>query len=262
MTVAPAPNPDPTLREGRLQLLRRLYAEQLTCRSDEYLQLHGSPSFMRGTEQVFDWYRRYLPATGKVLDWGCRHAPDACLLSADDDFDLTIYGCDVVEPDRYKIFHSAAELQYKVLDHEYALSYENATFDAVIAAGVLEHVPMEYESLKELSRVTKPGGVLVITFLPNSRSLHELRARRSTTSRHTPGVAHHLRTYQLKTVRRALQACGFEVEQIGYQTHFDLLDLEPFAPQHRRLISAVGRHTGAGRVAPCLALTARRLSYF
>jgi len=78
--------------------------------------------------------------------------------------------------------HSAAELQYKVLDHEYALSYENATFDAVIAAGVLEHVPMEYESLKELSRVTKPGGVLVITFLPNSRSLHELRARRCTTS--------------------------------------------------------------------------------
>jgi SAM-dependent methyltransferase len=270
---SPAVSRDPThdrpvarspdhVRIRRVQLLRRLYAEQQARRSDEYLRGHGSDAFVRGTEQVFEWYRPYLPDGGRILDWGCRHAPDACLLAAEAEGELAIDGCDTVEPDRYEVFHEAARLRYRRLEHEYELPYEKGSFDAVIAAGVLEHVPMEYESIKELSRVTRTGGILVVTFLPNRWSLHEMRARRVAEDLHRAGEAHHLRTYRLGRVRQLLQATGFVVRVAGYQTHFDLLPLEPSASARRRTLSAAGRALGVGRLAPCLGLVAERLDYF
>ena len=39
-----------------------------------------------------------------------------------------------------------------------ALPYENGTFDVLVGSGVLEHVALESEALKELWRVIRPGG--------------------------------------------------------------------------------------------------------
>jgi SAM-dependent methyltransferase len=257
----PEASPD-AVRAARLDLLRRLYAEQQQRRPDDYLRAHAAPDFVRGTEQVYEWYHGWLPRHGRLLDWGCRHAPDACLLTAEATGELSIDGCDTVEPGSYDVFHGAAGLRYRRLDHEYELPYETGSFDAVVAAGVLEHVPMEYESLKELSRVTRTGGVLVITFLPNRWSLHERRARRAAVDLHRAGDAHHLRTYRLSAVRERLQSTGFVVRRAGHQTHFDLLPLEPSAGVARQVLSRTGRAVGIGRLAPCLAIVAERLDYF
>jgi SAM-dependent methyltransferase len=211
---------------------------------------------------VYEWYRPWLPGTGDLLDWGCRHAPDSCLIAADPTNRIQIAGCDTVEPGTYDVFHRAAGLTYTRLGHDYELPYESAAFDAVVASGVLEHVPFEHESVRELARVTRLGGVLVISFLPNRWSWHELRARRATLESHAPGQAHHLRTYRLAAVRNMLQATGFVVVAAGYQTHFDLLPLEPDPTVKRQVLSSVGGTLGLGRVAPCLALVARRLDYF
>src|SRR5262245_30808593 len=71
------------------------------------------------------------------------------------------------DADHYPVFHRYADLSYRQLDHIFRLPYPDAAFDAVIASGVLEHVPMGYESLKELHRVLRPDGRLIITYLPN-----------------------------------------------------------------------------------------------
>jgi len=206
---------------SRLALLRTLYERQLRVRSDDdYLRRHLGSDFLVGTERVYRFYRPWLPGCGRVLDWGCRHAPDACLMRAEygDAFDID--GCDVVDPDLYKEFHVYSGLNYTRLGHPYALPYSDGEFDFVIASGVLEHVPMDYESMKELNRVMKPGAYLVVSYLPNRFSVEEARLR------HSGRGDHHLRLYSRGQLRAMLLHTGFHPRVIGYQTQLDLLSAD------------------------------------
>jgi len=46
------------------------------------------------------------------------------------------------------------------------LPFEDAAFDAVTAMGVLEYVPDDARALREMARVVRPGGVVIVT-VPN-----------------------------------------------------------------------------------------------
>jgi len=48
----------------------------------------------------------------------------------------------------------------------------------VMGSGVLEHVPNDSESLKELYRIIRPGGYFIMTMLPNQYSYTEWLNRR------------------------------------------------------------------------------------
>jgi SAM-dependent methyltransferase len=222
---------------ARLARFRSLYERQLELRpDDDFLRGHLGSDFVEGTERVFRFYRPFLPDTGRVLDWGCRHAPDACLLRAERGDDLAIDGCDVVDPDDYKEFYADIGLRYTRLDHPYRLPYGDDEFDFVIAAGVLEHVPMDYESLKELHRVMQPGGRLVISYLPNRWSLEERRLRRGGRG------DHHARLYTARSLRAMLLHTGFHPRVVGYQTRLDLLPADDPAraalkPVARRVVA-------------------------
>jgi SAM-dependent methyltransferase len=45
----------------------------------------------------------------------------------------------------------------------WSIPERDATFDAVLCTEVLEHIPYPNETIKELVRLTKPGGTLVVT---------------------------------------------------------------------------------------------------
>ncbi len=45
----------------------------------------------------------------------------------------------------------------------YALPFEDGTFDRVVAAEVLEHLPDDQDAMAELFRVLKPGGLIAVT---------------------------------------------------------------------------------------------------
>ena len=47
-------------------------------------------------------------------------------------------------------------MEYTVLDHESLLPYADDQFDVIIAASVLEHVPMEYETSAHLTSSVSP----------------------------------------------------------------------------------------------------------
>lgn len=191
-------------REPAESLLARLYAEQLALTpGDAYLTDHARPRVVAEQVAAFRWYRPLLPPTGAVLDWGCNHAPDSCLLRASGG-DYALHGCDFGPPGRFRAFSDFADLQFRPLTHLYQLPYGDAQYDAVIASGVLEHVAWEYESLKELYRVLRPGGVLIITYPPNRLSTEEWRLR----ALHKKG---HRRSYGLTETRRTLLRTGFEV---------------------------------------------------
>ena len=213
--------PQIALREpGELaELMRDLYAKQQSeTPGDAYLAGHAHPSVIRTQVSVYQWYREYLPQVGTVLDWGCRHAPDACLIRAGHPADdLELHGCDIDASDRYFSFHSSADLAFKQLGHVSELPYANDTFDAVIGSGTLEHVAMDYESLKELYRVLKPGGKLIITYLPNRWSYEEWWRR------NIWKAGAHLRLYTAGELQMQMLRTGLKPLTLGYQNRYDML---------------------------------------
>lgn len=158
--------------------------------------------------RAFLRYRKYAETGHNFLDWGCRHAWDSCMVRMVNDH-ATISGCDVTEsmaeaPQKF------ARLHYTQLRHPWKLPYSDASFDRVICSGVLEHVPIQSRSLEELNRVTKVGGLIIITFLPNKYSYTEFMSRTIFKD------CYHIRLYSRKQVKQMLLEHGFEPIEIGY----------------------------------------------
>jgi SAM-dependent methyltransferase len=171
-----------------------LYQEQAAIQRDQYLEAHShNPAVIRRNTAIFARYSRFIPAEGAVLDWGCNHAPDSCLVKMLRGDSVQLYGCDVGGRE-YKAFHGFANLRFSEITHPYFLPYEDNFFDAVIGSAALEHVPNDSESLKEMYRILKPGGVLIITTLPNRLSYTEWLSR-------VLRRPHHLRRYSLKMMK-------------------------------------------------------------
>lgn len=100
----------------------------------------------------------------KVLDFGCgsgrvmrflRDGPDSCHL----------YGTDI---DRQAISWCRRHLPFATWYTNKALpptAYPNDTFDFIYAISVFTHIDeeMQFAWLKELKRISKPGGILILT---------------------------------------------------------------------------------------------------
>lgn len=200
-------------------LLSRLYDEQLRARpEDAYLKQHSQEVFLRAGVELFDFYAPYIRHhDGRVLDWGCRHAPDSCLIRAHFGSAMRMHGCDVVAATDYPIFHQYASLEYAQLDHVTRLPYDDEVFDTVVASGTLEHVAMDYESLKELYRVLRDDGVLIITYLPNWYSISEWYRE------HVRRADFHRRRYRLREAVQLLKHSGFYPLRSGYHSRMDVL---------------------------------------
>jgi len=159
-------------------LLHRLFAEQNPAGADAYLNEHARPKVVETHVNGFCWYARHVPGTGTVLDWGCNHGPDSCLLRATFGEALDLHACDFGADSAFPTFRTYARPIYRQLSDIVRLPYEAQQFDVVIGSGVLEHVALDYESLREIHRVLKPGGLFVVTFYPYEYSLHEWWLRR------------------------------------------------------------------------------------
>jgi 2-polyprenyl-3-methyl-5-hydroxy-6-metoxy-1,4-benzoquinol methylase len=96
------------------------------------------------------------------------------------------------------------------------LPWEASAFDAVVAGEVIEHVVNTDHLLREVARVLRPGGVLVIT-TPNLASLENrirlLLGRYPMWMDHRVSGAGHLRYYTPRLLRAHLAQHGFAVER-------------------------------------------------
>ena len=232
-------------------LLQSLYAEQRRRTPDDaYIEQHSASGFVGGSVDVFRFYEPYV-GDGPVLDWGCRHAPDACLLRKRRGDGFDIHACDVMPARQaYSAFFEYARPHYSELQHPVRLPYEDCSFGTVVASGVLEHVPMDYESLKELYRVLRAGGNIVISYLPNAWSVEEWLLRKR-------GRPAHRRRYRRKELEHMLLHTGFEPLAIGYQTYLDLLPAR--ASLTGSLLRPISGLIPVHTVTSCLCAVARKL---
>src|SRR5262249_12286172 len=118
-------------RHSLQQVLQELYLGQLALEPDNaYLINHGSPKSMADHIRTFHWYRPFLPSAGSILDWGCNHAPDSCLLRAWFGDGVSLHSCDFVGSDRFPVFHDFAQATHERLEDEVQLPYSANFFDA------------------------------------------------------------------------------------------------------------------------------------
>ncbi|MCI0685435.1 MAG: methyltransferase domain-containing protein [Gemmataceae bacterium] len=212
-------------------LLARLYREQLAQTPGvPYLLNHGRPSAIANHVRTFHWYRPFLPQTGDVLDWGCQHAPDSCLLRAWCGARLRRHSCDFPEGARHRVFHDYAAAAFTPLTDNDRLPFAAQSFDAVIGSGVLEHTACDLDSLRELYRVLKPGGVLIVTYLPNWLSVNEWWRRV------VRRQGFHRRLYGMGELTHMLKHHGFYPLAARYHTFFWERACPPLAGLLRRLL--------------------------
>lgn len=148
-------------------------------------------------------------APGRVLDWGCGHGQISHMLKKKGvDVQSYDYLADreptVVTLERYP------DVQAHVSGDPVKLPFEDGEFDTVLSCGVLEHVQQPGDSLKELHRVVRPGGRLLIYKLPNRLSYLEAIARRAGLYYH--GALPDDRVYDRRTAIALVRAHGFRVD--------------------------------------------------
>ena len=115
----------------------------------------------------------------KVLDIGCGNGVDLFYLnSIYNNFQKSIFvGVDLSE-DNIKYCNDAkntekvSNIHFSVGDIA-SLSFKDRTFDTIICSEVLEHLASQIQSISEIRRILKDGGILIIT-TPN-RTNHFLK---------------------------------------------------------------------------------------
>ena len=148
---------------------------------------------------VEDICRRVTDRRPRILDVGCGTGANLIMLSKYGDAE----GVDVSED--ALAFCRERGLDKVKLGAGEALPYEEGTFDLVTAFDVVEHMDDDLAGLREMQRVLRPGG-RVLLFVPMFMFLWGLQ----------DDVSHHRRRYRFSQLRRVLEQAGFEIERTTY----------------------------------------------
>ena len=135
----------------------------------------------------------------RILDVGCGTGANLIMLSKYGDAE----GVDVSED--ALAFCRERGLDKVRLGAGEELPHEAGTFDLVTAFDVVEHMDDDLAGLKEMHRVLRPGG-RVLLFVPTFMFLWGLQ----------DDVSNHRRRYRLSELRRVLEQAGFEIERTTY----------------------------------------------
>lgn len=146
-----------------------------------------------------------------VLDWGCGWGQVADLLVRRN-LDVKLYDYEGPgAPEAEVPLEKYPELKAFLSSEPVKLPYEDASFDAVVSCGVLEHVSDPDGSLDEIARVLKPGGRAYIYKLPNRRSYLEWIAKRLGWYYH--GKEPFDKLYTLPSAEALVKRHGYEIEE-------------------------------------------------
>ena len=135
----------------------------------------------------------------RILDVGCGTGANVKMLSQFGDAE----GVDI-SPDALQFCRERGLNNIKLGAAE-ELPYEDGTFDLVTALDVVEHLDDDVGGLREMRRVLRPGG-RVLLFVPTFMWLWGVQDE----------VSHHRRRYRLSELRRVVTEAGFEVERTTY----------------------------------------------
>lgn len=83
--------------------------------------------------------------------------------------------------------------------------FRDNLFDAVTSLNVLEHIQEDYKALRQIFRILKPGGILVVT-VPMGPYLYDMFDE----------IHFHVKRYTKKELKQKVQDAGFRILDINY----------------------------------------------
>lgn len=202
--------------------LERSISDSLYTAESEYERLHKIHM------------RAMVPAGAlRILDVGCGTGLNAALLT---ERGHTVVGVDL-SPVAIEQFRDRG-FEGLVCDIEGApLPFDSETFDVIYASEVIEHCADSIGFLRELRRLVKPGGLLLLS-TPNSAfwAYRVLAALGKTvTEVQHPG---HVRFFSRRGLVSLIEAAGFEVTAVSGREMYVLFGKrigDPLAPVLERL---------------------------
>jgi SAM-dependent methyltransferase len=167
-------------------------------------EVEGTHWWFVGRRRIIESFVRkicqeFAPARPRILDVGCGTGANLELLAKFGDAE----GVDVSQ--EALSFCRARGLENVRHGEAEKLPYEDGSFDLVTGLDVVEHLDDDVAGLSEMRRVLKPQG-RVLLFVPAFKFLWGVQ----------DDVSHHRRRYTIPTLRRALEAAGFEIERATY----------------------------------------------
>lgn len=195
--------------------------------------------------KLFDKYvmRLALPPSAQVLEVGCGTGAMMRILVHCEDFFGKAYGVDqslsfIEAANRFAQDENVSDqIDFRVGD-AHSLDFAPATFDAVIAHTVLSHVTEPTTVLREMGRVVRPGGNVVIfdgdyaslTYaFPDHEFGHQMDAALVSATFNNPRVMRDLPRLLPKLGLEVTAAWGDAVVEIGNGSYFKSF-AETYAP--------------------------------
>jgi SAM-dependent methyltransferase len=136
-----------------------------------------------------------------ILEIGCSGGPLLKQLQADGYDQVT--GIDI-SPDAIELCRQRGLIGTQVMDAQ-KTTFDDGSFDVIIASDVLEHLADAPQALREWHRLLRPGGRLIV-FVPAFMFLW---------SRHDE-ANNHFRRYRRTELKHRLIQCGFFVQRSSY----------------------------------------------
>lgn len=141
-------------------------------------------------------YYRQFEGAREILDLGCAYGDFARFRPS---IEIEVHG---VDSDPIAVEHASRFEHAICLDLDTSpLPYDNASFDAVLAKDVLEHLQQPGRIAAEIHRVLRPGGVVVVSVI--------MARPGRVWSDYT-----HVRGFTQRSARLLLEDAGFAVEAV------------------------------------------------
>ena len=160
-------------------------------------------SWLRYEKQI-EFLHKILVKKSKILEIGCSFGHTVAALSVSRP-DLEVIA---VELKRFPLWNDFQKYGCKfIIGSGLNLPFKDATFDAILSFGVIEHVTDDKKFLSETNRVLCLGGPNIIFGLPQKYSLIELFAR-------LLGLYYHPKKYTKGEIYNLLIETDFRVDSI------------------------------------------------
>ena len=182
------------------------------------------------TDENFMWHLKFFKPfiKGKLLDFGCGDGNFASRISSYCD---SVCGVDIAEIPINQAILNYPKIEFKLLENGVNIPYPDSYFDCIVALDVLEHILDIEHVLKELNRVLKSGGSLLITTSELTRIKIILIALTSLDNYFYP-TSPHIRYFTRKNLEDILGREGFKVQEyIKNRTYFG------FIPQGQMVVA-------------------------
>ena len=142
--------------------LRRRYDETAELYDERYAEIQS---------EKYGQVAIRLRKVEKILDLGCG---TGMFLSELVEHGRLVVGVDV-SPKMLKIAKKRAVGANLILADADHLPFTNGCFDAVVSITLLQNMPDPSATTKEIARITKSGGMVILTTLKRKHALKELR---------------------------------------------------------------------------------------